>query len=115
MLPGTLLTRDWAATIFKNIERELGGSTARAWQPLHLEAALAWLERLPYEECYLYYRHPVHEFKDRCARSTKDAALRFLKESFNKERGEGLDLYLTPLDFGVVLAGNHDGDLFRAK
>ena len=45
MLPGTLLARDSAATIFKSIERELGGSTAWDWQPIQLEAALAWLER----------------------------------------------------------------------
>jgi hypothetical protein len=115
MLPGTLLTRDLAAQVFKSIERELGGSNAWNWKPIHREAALSWLAQLPPDEYYLYYRHPVHEFKDRCSRSTKEAALRFLKESFNKERGEGVDLYLTPLDFSVVLAGNHDGDLFRAK
>jgi hypothetical protein len=104
-----------AATVFKSIERELGDTTAWNWQSMELKAALTWLGHLPSEEYYLYYRHPVHDFKDQCSRSTREAALSFLQESFNKERGEGLDLYLTPLDFSVVLAGNHDGDLYRAK
>ncbi|WP_224249865.1 hypothetical protein [Hyalangium gracile] len=115
MLPGTLLTRDAATEVLKRIEAELGQSTAYDWQPVSVDTALAWIERLPSEEFYLYYQHPVHDFMDRCSRVEKDTALRFVEERFALEQGEGVDLYLTPLNFSTVFAGNHDGRLFRAK
>lgn len=115
MLPGIPMHHSLAADIFRKIEAELGGTTAFDWEPVALEDALTWLAAQPFQEYYLYYRHPVHEFKDRCSRATKAAAFEFLRERFSRERGEGVDLYLTPTDLSIVFAGNHDGDFFRVK
>jgi len=114
VLPGTLLSREVAAEVFSIIEGKLGRSTARDWDSLSRDATLDLIGRLPQEEFYVYYRHPVHEFKDQCSRCEKLELVDFLMGRFRKERGDGMDIYVAPLDVSVVLAGNHDGDLYRA-
>lgn len=114
MLPGILLSREAAAEVFSLIEGKLGRSTARDWQSISLDATLELIGRLPQEEFYAYYRHPVHEFKDQCSLCKKRELVDFLVRTFRKERGDGMDVYFSPLDASIVLAGNHDGDLYRA-
>lgn len=115
MIPGTQLEREAAVRVFKAIEEQLGSSTAADWQPVSPASVAADIGRLSADEYFVYYRHPVHEFKDWCSRAPKSEVLELILREFDKDRGEGVDVYLAPLGLGAVFVGNHDGELFRAK
>ena len=59
------------------------------------------------------YRHPVHDYYNWSAAAPVADAIAFVREHFNRERGEGLDMFLATSDLSAVWVTNHDGDVHR--
>ena len=68
------------------------------------------------EQLYLlYYKHPVHDAKDRLFEVERHELITFVNKEFDEERMDGVDIVVTNFKMGHFLIGNHDGQLFLVR
>ncbi|NPC94280.1 hypothetical protein HOO54_19175 [Bacillus sp. WMMC1349] len=68
-----------------------------------------------YEDFYLYYTHPIHDYLDKLFFTSYDDLIKFLKDRIDPDRGEGLDLIISSKDYETIIVCNHDGEIYQVK
>lgn len=66
-----------------------------------------------YEEFYLLYKHPVHEYMDKLFDVSRDDLVQFMKNRINSKRCEGIDIIVCSKDFSSLIVCNHDGEIYK--
>lgn len=84
------------------------------WTEISLEFCCSKLSDLQ-DEFYVFYEHPVHEFKNKLFKASRNEVTGFIKEEILPEEGMGLDMTIYSLDMKTIIAFNHDGDIFLVR
>ncbi|OJJ19724.1 hypothetical protein BI308_21420 [Roseofilum reptotaenium AO1-A] len=87
------------------------------WTEISLEFCCSKLSDLSdlQDEFYVFYEHPVHEFKHKLFKASRNEVTGFIKEEILPEEGMGLDMTIYSLDMKTIIAFNHDGDIFLVR
>ena len=64
---------------------------------------------------YLFYCHPVHEYKNKLYLTTQNELIDFLKIRINPDHGNGLDLIIASTDMCHLIVCNHDGEIYIVR
>jgi len=73
------------------------------------------IKELHYNNYYILYEHPVHEFKNRLSEVTKKELLGFIHNNFFSAENDGIDVTIATKDFSVIFVCNHDDEIYIAK
>lgn len=65
-----------------------------------------------YDEFYIFYEHPVHNFKNKLFRTNKRECIEWIEEYIRPYEGTGIDVTISSLDMKCMIMCNHDGDIF---
>jgi len=84
------------------------------WTEISIECCCSKLSDLQ-DEFYIFYEHPVHEFKNKLFKASSNEVIEFIKEAILPEEGMGLDMTIYSLDMKTIIAFNHDGDIFLVR
>ena len=84
-----------------------------SWDTINLQCCLENFLKF-HEEFYVFYEHPVHQFKNKLFITHKNQCIEFVKEHINPDEGTGIDVTISSLDMKSMIVCNHDGDIFLA-
>lgn len=98
----------------KNPLNQKGCEQFDDWTEISLELCCLILSDL-HDEFYIFYEHPVHEFKNKLFKASGNEVSEFIKEEILPEQGLGLDMTIYSLDMKTIVAFNHDGDIFLVR
>ncbi|MGD2183831.1 hypothetical protein [Lusitaniella coriacea] len=108
-----------SSLLVKEIQKKLNPSSLKPIDLLHTweKRDLQWCYRNLidlYDEFYIFYEHPVHNFKNKLLRTKKDECMKFILEYIKPDEGTGVDVTISSLDMKSMIVCNHDGDIFSA-
>lgn len=82
------------------------------WEELNvisLDRIVKVIEDCNTNEYYLLYIYYMNRVSYRVFCSTKKSVVDFIKENFNDNWGEGIDIIISDMNFEKIFMGNHDG------